>query len=358
MIKLLKMLSVVVIIGVFSLKCSAAETDKYLEEFEEILPEEYKESASDGEALIESLGISAVLYEIRSAIVGEGGRVGSFFLLLLGLVTLSSAVALVPTSHRKICEAGVGALSSIAIYKSISPLFSELTAALSGASRFLTELSPVLAAVTLAGGGVSGASVQSAGMAAVLAFVGGASTALFSAVSGFALAMSLVSSFGGEGAGSVLGATKSTFNWLLGIATALLMGTLSLQNLVATARDSAGMRAAKYAASGLIPVVGGTVSGALSTLASGLSYVKGVVGAGSIFVILSIGLSPLVLLLLYRLALSLAVSMAGLLGAGEAQKTVGAYRFLLDTLIALYSLSMLLYVFMIVLFVKSGVALS
>ncbi len=355
--KLIKMLTVVVIIGLFSLNCSAAEADKYLDEFGEILPEEYKESAVSDGTLIESLGISAVLYEIHAALTGEGGRVGAFLLLLIGLVSLSAVTALVPTPNKKICEAGVGALSSIAIYRSIYPLFSELTAALSGVGEFMCRLSPLLAAVTLAGGGVSGASVQSAGMATVLGFFGGASSALFSAVSGFTLAMSLVSSFGGEGGASVLRATKNSFNWLLGIATALLMGTLSLQTLVATARDSAGMRAAKYAASGLIPIVGGTVSGALSTLASGLSYVKGVVGAGSIFVILSMGLSPLVLLLLYRLALSLSVSMASLLGAAAAERTVGSYRFLFDTLIALYCLSLLVYIFMIILFVKSGVAL-
>jgi stage III sporulation protein AE len=117
------------------------------------------------------------------------------------------------------------------------------------------------------------------------------------------------------------------------------------------------MSAAKYAASGMIPVVGSTVAGALSTLASGLSYAKGIIGVGAIVVIVGIIISPLVLLLLHRLALSLALILADFLGVSGASRIFGAFRASFDSLIAVYALCSVLYIFNAVLFMKSGVAL-
>ena len=110
-------------------------------------------------------------------------------------------------------------------------------------------------------------------------------------------------------------------------------------------------------ASGLIPVVGSTVSGALSTLAAGISYSKGVIGAGAIFVIISIVLAPLVSLLAYRFALSLASMLAEMLGACAASRIFTAFRFSLDSLTAVYALSSIIYILEIILFAKAGVAL-
>ena len=66
-------------------------------------------------------------------------------------------------------------------------------------------------------------------------------------------------------------------------------------------------------------------------------------------------LSPLVVMLLYRLALSVAASLADTLSSGGAMRSLSAFRFAADTVIALYSLSVLTYIFEIILFMKGGV---
>ena len=121
------------------------------------------------------------------------------------------------------------------------------------------------------------------------------------------------------------------------------------------AADSAAMRAAKYAASGLIPIVGTTVAGAISTLAAGLSYARGIIGGGAIAVIVYLALSPLVLILLYRLALSIVVIFADFTGAKAVSRMLSAYRFALDMTLSAYSLSALIYVFLIIVFLRIGV---
>jgi hypothetical protein len=108
----------------------------------------------------------------------------------------------------------------------------------------------------------------------------------------------------------------------------------------------------------MIPVVGGTVAGSMATLASGLAYVKGIIGAGAVAVLVSILLSPLVMLLLYRLAVTLAASVSELLSVGVTARLYRTYSRCFDLVIAVYTTSVLLYVFEIVLFTVSGVALA
>ncbi len=355
--KALKLSIIVVVISLFSICAQANETDKHLQDFEEVLPEELRGISEDTEELISLVGIESLLSELGDALLGRRGEIISFFLLLIGCAAILSAASLCSGKLSKLCSAGVGILCSVLIFERLGAVFDETSAALLEINRFFSALIPVMSAVTVAGGGTSTAAVGAVGMNFTLSLVGGLGGALLTAVAGFGFAMGMLSSFGHEGISSVVRGVRNFFMWLLGIATALIMGTLSLQTVVSSAADSAAMRTAKYAASGMIPVVGGAVSGALSTLASGLSYVKGVIGAGAVWVIISILLAPLSVLLLYRLALSLTVSFAEFVGSAAVREPFSAFRASLDSLIAVYSLSMLLYIFEIILFVKSGVAL-
>ena len=186
-----------------------------------------------------------------------------------------------------------------------------------------------------------------------LSLIGGFGGAAMTSLSGFSLSLAMLSPLGSRSAGSLFKSVRSLFLWVLGIVTTLLLGTLSLQSVLASAQDSAAMRGVKYLASGMIPVVGSTVSGALSTLASGMSYVKSIVGIGAVWVLLLTLLPPLIMLLLHRFALTIAVSVTE--GLGAESEPFSSLRFSLDSLTAVYALSGVIYVFEIVLFIKSGV---
>jgi stage III sporulation protein AE len=116
------------------------------------------------------------------------------------------------------------------------------------------------------------------------------------------------------------------------------------------------LRAAKYALSGTVPIVGSTVSGALSTLFGSLSEARAVVGVGAIAVVFFLAASPLVLMLLYRLALSVATWIFEFLGEAGIGSHFLAFRSALDTLISLYALSSVVYILEIVIFIKGGVS--
>ena len=67
-------------------------------------------------------------------------------------------------------------------------------------------------------------------------------------------------------------------------------------------------------------------------------------------------LSPLILMLLYRLALTLANIFSDFAGASVASRIFTAYRFSLDMTVTVYALSALIYLFELIIFTVIGVA--
>ena len=356
--KMLVLLTIIVIIPCFSFTCSADDkADKYLSEFESIVPNDMIDDITDGEILQNSLGFEEILSEILKNTSREKTKIFTFFFTLLGALALISLSSAFSGRFSGAVSAAVGCCVSVLIFSSIYGIYSSVSAAVNEANDFFVALIPIAVGITSLGGGVFAAGVQSAGMSITAAALSKLWGVAFTAVSGLGLSMSLISSYGGKGTATVSGWVKKSFGWILGIATALISGTLALQTMVASARDSAAMRAARYAASGLIPVIGSTVSGALATLASGISYVKGIVGGGAVLVLVSLMLSPLILLLLYRCTLSFVSFLADFFDVPSAKGIFGAYLYSLDTVVITYTLSCVVYIFEIILFVKSGVAL-
>ena len=356
--KIVFLLSIVVIIGFFPIYSSAEESaDEYLSDFESILPEDMSGIGEGGEALIERFSIKGVLSEIFASITGESSEVLKFLLLLIGGVGVFSLASGCHADFVKQTEAGVGFVISLSIFPFISSALSAVKDSLSELNAFFGALTPIAVGVTALGGGTSAAGVQASGMYTAFAVIGGVGEGLFLSLSAFGLAVSSLSSLGNSSAMSVGKGIKGIFTWAVGIFTTLITAVFALQTLVASAADSAAMRTAKYMASGLIPVVGSAVSGALATLASGLSYAKTVIGGGAIAVILSLVIAPLVVLLLYRLALVIAANFSELLGAEIPSKIFTSYRFVLDMTVAVYVLSTIVYLFQVILFLRIGVAL-
>lgn len=354
--KILLLLTILVILPLFTLKISADDSvDGYISDFEDALPDGFRDM-SDGEKLIDMASPESLLSYVIGGISGEKSRIVSFLLTLLGSATLISVASLCHGSLSEQVQTGVGVICSLLIFSAIRPLIATVTDGITALGKFFASLIPITVGITALGGGSATASVQAVGMYTALSSVGGLGGEIFIYLSAFGLSMSLLSAFGNEGVGSVTRGFRSLFGWVTGIFTALLTAAFSLQTIVASSVDRGAMRAIKYAASGLIPVVGSTVSGAISTLASGLSYAKGIIGGGAILVMLYMAISPLAVLLIYRLALTLAGIFADFAASSVASRIFSSYRFALDMTVTVYSLSALIYLFEIVIFILIGVA--
>ena len=87
-----------------------------------------------------------------------------------------------------------------------------------------------------------------------------------------------------------------------------------------------------------------------------MAVIKGTVGGVSVAVILALTLSPLIMLLLYRLSVSVSLSLLKFSGSSGGVRCFSSVRSALDTLIAIYSMSVLIAIVELVVFIKGGAA--
>ncbi len=336
---------------------SSADLD-YIDEFRNIVPDGniYDDDSKD---LISAVGFDALMSEILTALRGGVGKLASFLMLLLGLSVMFAFAELSETLFdvrlSSAVMAGTSGVSALVLGGAILPLVQQSAESLRTVSGFFSSLIPIVTGISASSGANVTAGVQALNMNITLSLLG---TVLADLLLPFVFAMfafSLVGSLGGNSFSAVSKLLRSSFMWILGICQFVLLTAVSLQSFIASSADGAAARAVKYAVSGSIPIVGSTVSGALSTLSGALSYASTVVGIGSVAVIISICLSPIILLLLYRFSFSAAIAFLGFLGAEKSGACLASFRSALDSLTAVYVMSTLVYILEIVVFMKSGV---
>lgn len=333
-------------------------TSSIWEDFCEIVPGD-TQVPLDGEEMISGVGIDSLLSEIISALRGEGGGALSFFLMLFAMAMLialaESAYPFENAAFSRHISAAVAMIASVIIFGRIGPVCFSVKESLLFLTDFFSSLVPILTAILTAGGNIHAAPVQALNMNITLSLISKLSSSLLLPLCFALFALALAGSVDGGGISAVSKGIKSAFMWLLGISTTVILAAVSMQSVIAGAADSAYLRAAKYAASGMIPVVGSTVSSALATLSGGLSYVKSAVGISAVFIIICTALSPLISLLLHRFAFSVSIAFLEYMGSSGGVRVFSAFRAALDALISVYVISTIIYISEIIVFMKCGV---
>ena len=335
----------------------AKDAEGLWQDFCELLPEGEIEN---GEKLTESVGPGSVFSLIFSKIGENSVSIIGFFSAVLGvtlLISLCESGAFFESKNLSpYMSAAVTTVAGVLIFSSVYPLILSIKESMEVASGFFSGLVPIVTGICASSGSIGSAGVHAANMNLILGLVSGVLSGLLLPIALLIFILALSDGLSAGQNASLAKGAKSTFLWALGIVTAIIMGGVSMQSIIASATDSAYMRAAKYASSGLIPIVGGTVSGALGTLVGGLSYVKDTVGVGAVAFIVGISIGPFVSLILYRLALSVSISFMDFVGISGGVRCFSAFRAALDAIIAVFITSVLIYVFELSVFVKCGVA--
>ena len=130
----------------------------------------------------------------------------------------------------------------------------------------------------------------------------------------------------------------------------LLLALLSSQNTLCAAADSTGARTAKLVSSTIIPTVGGSVGETLRTVASGVQYLKSVVGISGIFFIL-------LLLLPTLLAFLLGSGVAEILGCEGEGKLLGELGSVYGCMTSVVAMTSVMFILALNLFVRTATAL-
>ncbi len=352
---------IAVFLGLFAVfaipSFAKGSSEDYWQDFLDTVPD--GDSIGDMNSVVSGVGVESLLSEIISALRGSGGEVFSFFTMLLGIGVLLAvsecAGAFESCGVGRGASAAVSLIASLLVFSRIGAVARSVSESLRGLSAFFSALIPILTGILASGGNINSAAAQATNMNLALGAVSYVASELLLPLAFALFALALASGIDSGAVSSLAKGIRGVFMWVLGIGTTVMIAAVSMQSIISGAQDSAYLRAAKYAATGMIPVVGSTVSAALGTLVGGLGYVKSAVGVSAVVIIIGLALSPLITLLLYRLSFTLVISFLEFAGASGGVRSLSAFRSAFDALISVYALSAVVYISEIVVFMKSGV---
>lgn len=115
----------------------------------------------------------------------------------------------------------------------------------------------------------------------------------------------------------IVEAIRKAVVWILSTVMTLFTALLSVRSFVAVSADGLSAKTLKLLSTGFIPIVGSAVSDAYGTLQGSLRLMRSGIGVVGILAILWLMLPPLLTVLLYRAAFSIAALPAEIFGTGS-----------------------------------------
>ena len=268
---------------------------------------------ADGGAALVDTGPRVLAGRVRRAV-----RASGLILLILLFCGLAETVQEgAGGSHSSsVSLAGTLAVTAVAV-ADVNALLGMGTGAIARMTSFANVLLPTAAALTAATGAVTGAAARQ--LAAALfsdLLVNLIHGLLVPLLYGYIAASAAQAAVGENRLKRLADLLKWTVTTVLTVVTMAFVGYLTASGVVAGTADAATVKAAKFAISGAIPVVGGILSDAAETVLASAGILKGTVGVFGMVTILGICLIPLLQLAVHYLAYKLTAALASALGDG------------------------------------------
>ena len=251
-------------------------------------------------------------------IVRRGVRSGVLILVILLLCGLADSLesGLGRKGGPAVALAGTLAVAAVAV-GDVNSLLGLGREAIGGMTSFANVLLPAVAAVTAATGAVTGATVRQ--MTAALfcdGLVNLINGLLIPLLYGYLAACVANAALGNEGLKRVAALFKWAVTAILTTVMLVFVGYLTVSGVVAGSADAMTVKAAKFAISGAIPVVGGILSDAAETILASAGVLKGTVGVFGMLTILAICLLPLLQMAVHYLLYKVAAALSAAVGTG------------------------------------------
>ncbi|MBQ7383445.1 MAG: hypothetical protein IJV72_01465 [Clostridia bacterium] len=334
------------------------------DEVTEELPDNiYSEDSEEvGEALTELVDTERI-FDFIGELIGDGfSEALGLAARLCGILVISAIFSAFRSSLKSEALSGaIGFCCSCAVFVAVAGVIYEQ---IEMVGRFFERINsvmlsiiPVTGAVWAMGGNVSTASTGSGTLYAALAVSENICAATIVPVSGICTALALCRSLSPDiNLQGIASGIKKCYTFILGFIMSIVIALLSVQTSLTAAADTAAARAAKLVTSSIIPVVGGSVSDTLRTVASGVQYMKSVVGVGGIVMILILVLPTLVSLILTRFAFIISGCVSDLLGCENESRLIADLGGVWACMIAVVSMTSVMFILAMTLFIKTTVA--
>ncbi len=298
-------------------------------------------------------GADADLTVLASALSSDGWTtlfsnslapaLSQFVRLLLSLLSLCilSSLFRTLTSDGGMSEV-MSFLSSVVFSLSLIELcgdaFVILREALTSVSVLMRALLPSIGAVYLLSGNVTGAMVEEGGMLLILELMETLSGEVLAPLLTFSFCLSVSGHLSGQGRleGLCPSVTRAVSVILTFFVTVLTM-LLSAQHSIAVQTDGLLMHSIKFAASGVIPVIGGAMGDMIGGAMGAASFLRGSIGTLGTVSILVLMVVPAIQLFAFRMALRIGGMIAASLGCEREgtlmNETVSVFDLMLAVLL-------------------------
>lgn len=342
-------------------------------QIEEDLPKEISDLLPDGlfsedvqEAARAAETLTRPEYLFRVVLEAVGLRLGEAVELLAALLALLLLSALLHRLRETVSGGGEGVAFCLRLcmYALIITRAASMVTLVknffSGLSSLLTALLPVMGTAYALGGNLTQAAVNEEILLLFLNVCDYVTAAVTPAMCGVCMAFALLDAFGGgmQVRFSPLGGLiKKWYTTLLGGVMFLISIALSAQSILAAGTDSLSMRGIKYAVGQGIPVVGGAISGTLSTVAAGLKLIRGVSGVCGLVLLGLLLLPAIIQLMLFRMCYQMAAAVASMLGCDGEGRLLGEVGSLYGYMIAAISICAVVFVLALAIFAHGVTAL-
>ena len=238
-----------------------------------------------------------------------------------------TALLIITAAARSLAPSGglTSSFSFVTLIGCITIVYSSIYSSFSGVCDYLRRLGgfmiayiPIYASVNAASGGIVSGGGYYASALWVCEIIALAADRIIMPLLSVLLAVSFTAAINPEmrfsaAAESMKNAVRITLTALMTVFS----GLISIKSFAAAAVDNAAARAVRFGASSFIPIIGGSVSEAYSTVSAGVGLIRTSVGTLGIAVILFMLLKPLVTLFTIKLTLDSARIISDLLGISE-----------------------------------------
>ena len=253
-----------------------------------------------------------------SGIVRRAARSGVLILLIVLFCGLADTVqeGMGKSRSRATALAGTLAVTAVAV-ADVNSLLGMGTGTIDHMASFANVLIPTVAALTAATGAITGAAARQLAAAffsdLLVDLINGL---LVPVLYGYIAASAAQAAVETDGLKRLADLLKWAVTTALTVVMLVFVGYLTASGVVAGTADAASIKAAKFAISGAIPVVGGILSDAAETVLASAGVLRGTVGVFGMLTVLSICLIPLLELSGHYLAYQLTAALAASVGEG------------------------------------------
>ena len=277
------------------------------QEIRKYLPEEIFDCSS--EEFLEIFTVNTTLKTVLSIAGNIFPEVMSAFILLVGLCVISAVLSALKESAgvqnlRYALEfISVLCVSTAAFYY-VQALFEDFSLFMEQVTAFMRIIVPAMSALMLSSGEISASMVFGSVLAAIVAFLENFSAVVFVPLLSALMCISVTSSACSDvdisGFSRLI---KNIVTYILSAVMLILTCVMAFQTVIAKSADTAVVKGVKFVIGNAVPIVGGALADAITTVASSVGLVRAGTGIGGAIVVCVMFALPVIKMILWKLML-------------------------------------------------------